>query len=69
MQVYRDVDLHKKFHTFLEVKLLLQIWAECFFVILTKGGYCVLGTVWCSDTVCWGLCGVLILCVGDRVVF
>jgi len=25
--------------------------------------YVVLGTVWCSDTVCWGLCA------GDRVVF
>jgi len=31
--------------------------------------YVVLGTVWCSDTVCWGPCGVLILCAGGRVVF
>jgi len=33
------------------------------------GGHVVMGTVWCSDAVCWGRCGVLMLCAGGGVVF
>ena len=36
MQVARGVDLHKIFHTSLEVKLLQKELAEFLFVILTK---------------------------------